>query len=74
MLYTPTEEHFGIVPCEAMIQGVPVIAINNGGPLETVEHEKTGFLLENDASIWSEHMSLFVSQESKMKKMKDQSV
>jgi alpha-1,3/alpha-1,6-mannosyltransferase len=60
LLYTPTEEHFGIVPCEAMIQGVPVIAISNGGPLETVEHEKTGFLLKNDKNQWYEKMKWIV--------------
>jgi alpha-1,3/alpha-1,6-mannosyltransferase len=32
VLYTPTNEHFGIVPCEAMYCNVPVIADNSGGP------------------------------------------
>ncbi|EMD47075.1 alpha1,3-mannosyltransferase ALG2, putative, partial [Entamoeba histolytica KU27] len=39
-------EHFGIVPLEAMIKGVPVIACNNGGPLETVQNELTGLLCD----------------------------
>jgi len=44
LLYTPTEEHFGIVPLEAMSAGTPVIAVDSGGPKETVDNEVTGFL------------------------------
>ncbi|POM80757.1 LOW QUALITY PROTEIN: Alpha-1,3-mannosyltransferase [Phytophthora palmivora] len=47
VLYTPSNEHFGIVPVEAMTFGTPVIAVNNGGPMETVENGKTGFLCES---------------------------
>ncbi|CAM9642599.1 unnamed protein product, partial [Sphacelaria rigidula] len=30
VLYTPSREHFGIVPVEAMCSGAPVIAVNSG--------------------------------------------
>ena len=43
-MYTPDREHFGIVPIEAMQEKTPVIAVNSGGPKETVVHGKTGFL------------------------------
>lgn len=36
LLYTPENEHFGIVPVEAMHLGCIVIACNSGGPLESV--------------------------------------
>ena len=39
------EEHFGIVPLEAMSVGTPVIAVDSGGPKETVENEETGFFM-----------------------------
>ncbi|KAI4140170.1 MAG: hypothetical protein L6R39_005916 [Caloplaca ligustica] len=44
LVYTPTNEHFGIVPLEAMLAGVPVLAADSGGPLETVLEGKTGWL------------------------------
>lgn len=45
LVYTPSDEHFGIVPLEAMSRGVPVIALASGGPLETIIDEQTGFLV-----------------------------
>ncbi|KAK3988148.1 hypothetical protein QBC44DRAFT_105625 [Cladorrhinum sp. PSN332] len=44
LVYTPSNEHFGIVPLEAMLRGVPVLAANNGGPTETVVEGETGWL------------------------------
>ncbi|KAL2944539.1 Alpha-1 3/1 6-mannosyltransferase ALG2 [Bienertia sinuspersici] len=46
VLYTPQDEHFGIVPLEAMAAYKPVIACNSGGPIETIKHEVTGFLCD----------------------------
>lgn len=43
LLYTPSNEHFGLVPIEAMYMKCPVIACNSGGPLETVVNNVTGF-------------------------------
>lgn len=50
LLYTPTNEHFGIVPLEAMYLRKPVVAVNSGGPTETVIHGSTGVLCA-DGSI-----------------------
>lgn len=52
VIYTPSHEHFGIVPLETMASVRPVIAVNNGGPLETVIHKETGFLCEPSAKVW----------------------
>lgn len=38
LIYTPSNEHFGIVPIEAMYMRKPVIACNSGGPTETVNN------------------------------------
>ncbi|KAK9024475.1 hypothetical protein V6N11_004635 [Hibiscus sabdariffa] len=43
VLYTPTDEHFGIVPLEAMAANKPVIACNSGGPVETIKDGKQDF-------------------------------
>ncbi|CAH8534945.1 unnamed protein product [Schistosoma mattheei] len=44
VIYTPDKEHFGIVPIEAMSLSRAVIALDSGGPKETVLHDSTGFL------------------------------
>jgi len=58
LVYTPSNEHFGIVPLEAMLAGVPVLAANTGGPLETVVDGKTGWLCPpEDIESWTAVMS-----------------
>uniref|UniRef100_A0A8C4RA09 Alpha-1,3/1,6-mannosyltransferase ALG2 n=1 Tax=Eptatretus burgeri TaxID=7764 RepID=A0A8C4RA09_EPTBU len=44
VVYTPSREHLGIVPLEAMATGKPVVAVCSGGPCETVAHGVTGVL------------------------------
>jgi len=51
LVYTPTNEHFGIVPLEAQLHSIPVLATPTGGPLETIEDNLTGFL--RPAEQWS---------------------
>lgn len=72
LLYTPTNEHFGIVPLEAMLAGVPVLATNTGGPLETVYDGRTGWLRAPEkVDQWTEVMRkpLIPSSESKLQQM-----
>lgn len=58
LIYTPSNEHFGIVPLEAMLAGVPVLAANTGGPLETVVEGKTGWLCPpEDIKSWTAVMN-----------------
>jgi glycosyltransferase involved in cell wall biosynthesis len=37
-------EPFGIVILEAMAAGVPVVAVDSGGPRDIIQHERTGIL------------------------------
>lgn len=54
MLYTPQREHFGIVPLEAMAAGRPIIAVNSGGPMESVRDGETGFLCRPTFTAFAE--------------------
>lgn len=60
LLYTPSFEHFGIVPVESMLFKTPVLAVNNGGPLESIVNYDgdnldiaTGFTEEPNFEKWS---------------------
>jgi alpha-1,3/alpha-1,6-mannosyltransferase len=69
LLYTPTNEHFGIVPLEAMCARIPVIATATGGPLETVVDFKTGRLVQPDAASFAEAMSELLGDPEAARKM-----
>lgn len=68
LLYTPDREHFGIVPVEAMYAKCPVIAVNSGGPLESIidfqplkpAGNATGFLRPQDPEQWADAMGLLL--------------
>lgn len=59
LLYTPSYEHLGIVPLEAMASGLPVLATSSGGPTETVVDAgleaptTTGLLRVPSAEVWA---------------------
>lgn len=72
LIYTPTNEHFGIVPLEAMLAGVPVLATNTGGPLETIYDGRTGWLRNPDkVEEWTKVMQkpLIPSSTDKLRAM-----
>ena len=46
LVYTSINEHFGIGVVEAMAAGCAVVAVNQGGPRETIENDVTGILCD----------------------------
>ncbi|KAK0612832.1 glycosyltransferase family 4 protein [Bombardia bombarda] len=72
LVYTPSNEHFGIVPLEAMLRGVPVLAADNGGPTETVVEGVTGWLRDpGQVGRWTEVMDTVLNRmgEAELKEM-----
>ena len=56
LLWTQENFSFGLLVVEAMYFGCLVIACNSGGPLESVDHETTGYLLPPNPKVWSDHI------------------
>ncbi|OCK83610.1 glycosyltransferase family 4 protein [Lepidopterella palustris CBS 459.81] len=73
LVYTPRNEHFGIVPLEAMMAGIPVLAANEGGPTETVVNGQTGWLRDvKKVQDWTEVMQVALEDgpgEARLKEM-----
>ena len=69
LLYTPDKEHFGIVPLEAMYAGTPVLAVDSGGPLESVVSGETGFLRPQDPQAWADAIEALLCDDDRRKAM-----
>jgi alpha-1,3/alpha-1,6-mannosyltransferase len=68
-LYTPAAEHYGIVPVEAMAAARPVIAVNAGGPMETVLDGETGFLCQPTPAAFAAAMRTLVLDRARAHRM-----
>lgn len=60
VIYTPPNEHFGIVPLEAMYVGKPVIAHKSGGPTESIISGETGFLVELSGEAFASKIAFLI--------------
>lgn len=63
-LICPQIEDYGLTPIEAMSCGTPVIALNKGGIPETVVHNKTGIMF-NDQTVISAKSAIINFQNKK---------
>jgi glycosyltransferase involved in cell wall biosynthesis len=57
VLFTAFNEDWGIVPIEGMAFGKPVIAVDRGGPRESIQHGVQGFLEAPDPDAFAERMA-----------------
>jgi glycosyltransferase involved in cell wall biosynthesis len=69
VIYTPLNEDWGLVPIEAMAFEKPVIAVNRGGPLETVRHGETGYLVNPDPKAFSAAMETLADNPELVRRM-----
>ncbi len=60
-VYAPYEEPFGLVVLEAMACGLPVLAVAEGGPTESVIHGVTGLLVPRDEGAFAEALAQLLS-------------
>ena len=69
VVYTPENEHFGLVPIEAMAAGKPVVAVRSGGPLETVRHAETGLLCDATPDAFADGLACLLTDRKATERM-----
>ena len=69
LLFPSFNEPWGIVPLEAMAFGKPVVAVNRGGPTESVVDGETGFLVEPNPSAFAARMAWLVQRPADARRM-----
>ena len=69
LVFPSLNEDWGIVPLEAMAHGKPVLAVNSGGPTESVVDGETGFLLEPSAAAFATKMTWLVEHSEEARRM-----
>jgi alpha-1,3/alpha-1,6-mannosyltransferase len=69
VVYTPDREHFGIVPLEAGFAGTPCLAVNSGGPIETVRDDETGFLRDPTPEAFGDALFVLIEDPQKATRM-----
>jgi glycosyltransferase involved in cell wall biosynthesis len=63
LLYTPFNEDWGLVPIETMALEKPVVAVDRGGPRETIVDGKTGYLVAPTPEAFADAMQKLADDE-----------
>ena len=63
-VYAPHLEPFGLAPLEAMSFGLPVVAVKEGGPRESIVDGFNGFLEERNPTSFGEKINLLLQDSS----------
>ncbi|KAA1101810.1 Alpha-1,3-mannosyltransferase-like protein [Puccinia graminis f. sp. tritici] len=66
--YTASNEHLGIGPLEAMACRLPVLAVDSGGPKETVSDTRTGFLVPPDPEKWAQSIRNILAMDDQQRR------
>lgn len=74
VLFTARNEDWGIVPLEAMACGTPVVAVDAGGPRESVAHGRSGWLLPDAVEPWAERIELLARDPDEVDAMRPATV
>lgn len=61
LLFTAFNEDQGLTPLEGATKGKTVVAVNRGGPTETVVHGHTGLLVEPEPQAFAQAMGQLVA-------------
>jgi glycosyltransferase involved in cell wall biosynthesis len=69
IVYTPFNEDWGLVPLEGMACERPVIAVNRGGPLETVVDQQTGLLVAPEPKAFAAAMEKLADDPALVRRM-----
>jgi len=69
VVYTPEYEHFGYGPLEAMAASRAVVAVNNGGPPETIVDGITGFLCPPERAAFAAALAVLASDPARAERM-----
>lgn len=72
MLLSSGYEGFGLVVCEAMLLGVPVVSTKTAGPVEIIDNDTYGLLCEHDDESIYQAVKKMIENEPLRKHYKEQ--
>jgi phosphatidylinositol alpha-1,6-mannosyltransferase len=68
-MHTGREESFGLSVIEALGLGLPVVSVNEGGPCDTVQHGRSGYLVPATPDVLGNAAADLLSDREKAKVM-----